>query len=146
MMNELSSLVTGEQVAAWMIIAFIVLYFAYKEWPEFKRRITADVRKESDGEQADKQVGERLTTIERRIASIDEKMQRDYDRLNNLEQELKRNRQSDRDSLEEREIIMRSLLGIIEGLQEIGANGPTKAAQVEIREYLNRKAHRAEKE
>lgn len=45
------------------------------------------------------------------------------------------------DSLEEREILMRSTLAILEGLQEIGANGKTKAAQKEINDYLTRKAH-----
>jgi len=143
-MGELASLVTGEQVAGWLVVALLVGYFIYKEWPEFKNRMVSGTKKETLAEQQDRQVGERLDGIEKRLASIDEKMQRDYDRLNRMEQELNKYRQSDYDSLEEREIIMRSLLGIIEGLQEMGANGPTKAAQAEITEYLNRKTHRPE--
>lgn len=141
MESKLLEYITGGQLIAWLIIAFLVGFFIYKEWPEFKRRITSGTKKEADTEQQGKQVSERLSAIERRLASTDDKMQRDYDRLNRLETELKRNRRADQDSLEERKIIMRSLLGIIEGLQEIGANGPTKAAQAEIKEYLNRKAH-----
>ena len=45
------------------------------------------------------------------------------------------------DSLEEREILMQAMLGVLGGLQEIGANGPTKKAEEQIRNYLNRKAH-----
>jgi len=144
MINALSSLVTGDQVVTWLIIAFLVAYFVYKEWPDFKRRITTGTKKEAASEAQSKEVADRLSAIERRLASLDDKMQRDYDRLNRLEQELNKRHHADQDSLEEREIIMRSLLGIIEGLQEIGGNGPTKAAQSEIKEYLNRRAHRAD--
>lgn len=146
MISELASLVNGEQVIAWLIIALLVCYFGYKEWPEFKHRVSSGAKKEADTAQQDKRITDRLASIENRLASIDDKMQRDYDRLNYLEREMKKLRLSDQDDLEEREIIMRSLLGIIEGLQEIGANGPTKAAQSEIKEYLNRKAHRANTE
>ena len=45
------------------------------------------------------------------------------------------------DSLEERSIIMQALLGVLGGLQEIGANGHTKEAEKTIRNYLNKKAH-----
>jgi len=141
-MGELAALVTSEQIATWLVIRVLIGYFVYKEWPEFKERMTSGTQKEFRSEQSDKQVNEKLCEIEQSLTSINEKMQRDYDRLNRLELELKRYQQSDQDSLEEREIIMRSLLGIIEGLQEMGANGPTKAAQAEITEYLNRKSHR----
>ena len=48
------------------------------------------------------------------------------------------------DSLEERQILMQALLGVLGGLQEIGADGPTKKAEETIRSYLNRKAHMTE--
>ena len=35
-------LVTGDQVAAWILIAFLVGYFIYKEWPEFSRRVSGE--------------------------------------------------------------------------------------------------------
>lgn len=49
------------------------------------------------------------------------------------------------ESLEERELILRSLLGVIKGLQEIGANGPTKVAEAEIQAYLLKKLHETSK-
>lgn len=42
MQNKIMELVTGDQVAAWLLIAFLVGYFIYKEWPEFKRRKGSD--------------------------------------------------------------------------------------------------------
>lgn len=45
------------------------------------------------------------------------------------------------DSLDERELILKSLLGVIQGLQEIGANGPTKQAEKDIQDYLLQKSH-----
>ena len=44
--------------------------------------------------------------------------------------------------MEERELIIRSLLGVVQGLQEVGANGPTKKTEKEIQDYLVRKAHK----
>ena len=42
-------LVTGDQVAAWILIAFLVGYFIYKEWPEFSRRVSGEaVEKEKE--------------------------------------------------------------------------------------------------
>lgn len=144
MMNKLALLVSGGQLTEWLLIAVLVLYFVYKEWPEFRQRITKGAVKEAGEEIQSSRICEQLNAIEQRIGLMDDKLQRDYSRLNELEQEIRKSRRTDRDDLEEREIIMRSLLGIIEGLQEIGANGPTKAAQKEIMEYLNRKTHAAD--
>ena len=49
------------------------------------------------------------------------------------------------DSLEEREIILKSLLGVIQGLQEMGANGPTKKAEKDIQIFLIEKSHEVRK-
>lgn len=47
--NKIMELVTGDQVAAWILIAFLVGYFIYKEWPEFSRRISGEaVEKEKE--------------------------------------------------------------------------------------------------
>ena len=48
------------------------------------------------------------------------------------------------EAFEERELILKSLLGVVQGLQEIGANGPTKIAEKEIQNFLLRKAHKAQ--
>ena len=45
---------------------------------------------------------------------------------------------------EELKIIMEALLGALGGLQELGANGPTKEAKAKIQNYLNSKAHHSD--
>ena len=50
------------------------------------------------------------------------------------------------ESLEEREILMQAMLGVLGGLQELGANGPTKAAKATIQDYINKQAHKREME
>lgn len=141
MEHELMELVTGGQVAAWILIAFLVGYFVYKEWPDFQRRMTGRaVEKERDAA-ADKTVNARLSAIEDDVRQIKEKLERDFTRLNTMERWKKTITGIAEDSLEERQILMEAMLGVLGGLQEIGANGCTKSAETTIRNYLNRKAH-----
>ena len=141
MEHELMELVTGGQVAAWILIAFLVGYFVYKEWPDFQRRMTGRaVEKERDAA-ADKTVNARLSAIEDDVRQIKEKLERDFTRLNTMERWKRTITGIAEDSLEERQILMEAMLGVLGGLQEIGANGCTKSAETTIRNYLNRKAH-----
>lgn len=140
-MGKLLDYVTGSQIAVWLVIAFFVAYFIYKEWPAFRDRVSSGSLKRQKDSDIGKSVEKRLEGIEDRLATIEEKLGRDYVRLSDIEREHKKTRKMAQDSLEEREIIMRTLLGVLGGLQELGANGPTKEAEAEIRNYLNRKAH-----
>lgn len=141
MEGKLLELISSGQLITWLVIAFLVGFFIYKEWPEFRKRMSSGAVKEQKDAASDKSVDERLGSIEQRLATIEEKLNRDYSRMNELERESRRNRHMAEESLEEREIIMRALLGALGGLQELGANGVTHAAEAEIRDYLNRKAH-----
>lgn len=49
------------------------------------------------------------------------------------------------DSLEEREMILRSLLGILRGLQEVGVKGSTDSIESELNEYLVKKSHKTDR-
>ena len=140
-MGKLLDYVTGSQIAVWLVIAFFVAYFIYKEWPAFRDRVSSGSLKRQKESDIGKSVEKRLEGIEDRLATIEEKLGRDYVRLGDIEREHGKTRKMAQDSLEEREIIMRTLLGVLGGLQELGANGPTKEAEQEIRNYLNRKAH-----
>lgn len=140
-MGKLLDYVTGSQIAVWLVIAFFVAYFIYKEWPAFRDRVSSGSLKRQKDSDIGKSVEKRLEGIEDRLATIEEKLGRDYVRLGDIEREHGKTRKMAQDSLEEREIIMRTLLGVLGGLQELGANGPTKEAEQEIRNYLNRKAH-----
>ena len=142
MLGKLGDLVTGESVASWLIIAVLVVYFVYKEWPEFMKRIRGTVEKDIEAEQTDKTLEQRLDSIEAHVQAIDEKLGRDYERINKVEYEMKRYKEAQVNTSEELEIIMRALVGVLKGLQEQGANGPTKTAEAEIQDYLNKKAHK----
>ena len=100
--------------------------------------------KDQAEESKDKTIEERLANIEKSITEINARLSRDYDRLNGVEEQQKTAREFIDESLEEREIIMEALLGALGGLQELGANGPTREAVKKINGYLNRKAHKSE--
>ena len=141
MVNELAELVTGQSVATWILIAFLVFYFIYKEWPDFRKRVSAESVRETKEAETDRTVGQRLDTIEADVKEIKGKLQTDYLRLNQIESRLNKTKETQGSLVEELEIIMRALLGVLRGLQEQGANGPTKEAEQEIQDYLTRKAH-----
>lgn len=136
----LQQAITSDQLIVWLIIAFLVGYFLYKEWPEFKRRVSGSAVKEVN----DKTVSERLTAIEKDIIEIKAKLDIDYTRLNDMDRWKNGIEQIVTESLEEREILMQAMLGVLGGLQELGANGPTKAAKATIQDYINKQAHKRE--
>lgn len=144
--KALQDLVTPEQILIWLIIAFLVGYFVYREWPEFKKRITGSALDKAAAEAVDKSLDARLTSIEEDVRQIKDKLDRDYGRLNDMEKWKRSMEQIVSESLEEREILMQAMLGVLGGLQELGANGPTKEATDTINRYINKQAHRRDKE
>ena len=138
----LQQAVSPDQLITWLIIGFLVGYFVYKEWPEFKRRVSGAAVREVN----DKTVSERLTAIEKDISEIKQKLDIDYTRLNDMDRWKKSMEQIVTESLEEREILMQAMLGVLGGLQELGANGPTEDAKHTIQTYINKQAHRREME
>ena len=144
MVDQLAKTVTGAQILNWCVIAFLVGYFAYKEWPDFKKRISSRAVKDHEDEEQDKSVDARLDRVEIEVRNVNEKLGRDYERLNRLELQIEKTRTVQISMSEELEIIMEALLGALGGLQELGANGPTKEAKAKIQDYLNRKAHHSD--
>ena len=130
--------VSSGQLISWIIIAFLVGYFVYKEWPEFKRRVSGSAVKEV----TDKTVVERLSAIEKDISEIKAKLDIDYNRLTDMDRWKVGMEQIVTESLEEREILMQAMLGVLGGLQELGANGPTEEAKDTIQTYINKQAHK----
>ena len=135
MTKTLLELIDPMQIITWLIIAFLVGYFIYKEYPEFKRRVTGK-------EISDKSVSDRLTAIEMDVKLIKEKLDRDYGRLNDMERWKRTIDSFAAESLEEREILMQAMLGVLGGLQELGANGRTTEASEKIQNYINKQAHK----
>lgn len=135
MIKAIESLVTGEQVIVWLVIFFLVIYFLYKEGPEFVKRITDPRMKASKMEETDKHILTRLDKIEARLDGVDQKLNNDWTRLNVVEKATK-------ESLQERTILVKAMLSVIDGLQQLGANGKTHEAEKELTEYLNEQAHK----
>jgi len=125
----------------WAVFAILILYFVYKEWPDFKARVSKGPLKDQRDSADARTVEERLGSIESEIKQVNQKLDRDYYRINDLEVKLRKTRESQANVNQELEIIMRALVGVLKGLQEQGANGPTRKAQEEIENYLNQKAH-----
>lgn len=133
----LSGMVDGNALISWLIIAFLVGYFAYKEWPEFQRRMGAKTAQEAKG----KTLEDRIATIETDVGDIKAKLDRDYRRINDVEKELARHRKDQVRDREEMEIIMRGVLAALRGLQQQGCNGSVNDTIEYINAYLNKMAH-----
>ena len=138
MVSGLQELVTGEQIAVWLVIAFLVAYFIYKEYPEFRKRISHRAIKDKESEYSEKTIIERLDAIEKKLREMDDKLVRDYDRINTMEKEQKELKKLQRNSLEERGIIMRALLALMNGVPE---SKEVSASEQEIQDYLVRQSH-----
>lgn len=137
----LQQAISPDQMITWLIMAFLFGYFIYKEWPEFKRRVSGSEVKKVE----DKSVTDRLTAIEADIREIKGKLEHDYIRLNDIDLWKKSVDRVVAESLEEREIIMHAMLGVLGGLQELGANGQTEEAIDAIHTYINKQAHKRDK-
>ncbi|WP_024346603.1 hypothetical protein [Lacrimispora indolis] len=122
----------------WLIVAAALGLFTYKAYPPVKKKFEEWRAKRNKEENAETT----LQTCEAEIKVINEKLGRDYARLNKIDEAMAQQAKNDADSLEERELIISSLLGIVKGLRELGANGPTKEVQHNIEDYLVRRAHR----
>ncbi len=140
MESKLWSLVDGQAFVQWLIIFVLVVYFVYKEWPGFWSRIKDQAKRED----APDAITARLDRIETDIQEIKEKLGRDYDRINVVEERQQEDKRVVREIKSEQGIIMRALLASLGGLQELGANGSTEKAKEEIINWLNRQAHDGE--
>lgn len=136
-MNKLSSLTTEDFIVQWVVVAVLAILLIYKSWPDIKKALNSWRKHENDREGLSTSIKRHDEEIEK----INEKLDRDYIAINEMRKTLALQKRVAEESLEEREIIMRSLLGVLKGLQEIGANGPTKEAQAEIEAYINKQAH-----
>lgn len=148
----ISSHVSIGEIGTWVCIAFIVGMLISKLWDTFFPKIQKKIMREVQLDQTDADIIKRLDEIEinfkgeikdikSQISRIDEKLDNDNNRIHNVEKKSEKLEKLTMDSLEEREILMHSVLAVLKGLQEIGANGPTKEAQKRIEDYLTKKAH-----
>lgn len=137
MESQLWSMVDAHILWQWLVIAALVGWILFKEWPNIHDRITRQVNRD----QLPQTLATRLDHIEAEITEIKEKLNRDYGRINDVESKQEADHKTVREIKTEQGIIMRALLGALNGLQELGANGSTETAKEEIVDYLNKQAH-----
>ena len=135
--TKLFSTIDGESLIQWLVILFLVGFFVYKEWPGFWSRVKSRVQ----GEVRADSLSARLDRMEADITEIKERLGRDYNRINEVEARQERDQKVMKDIKKEQGIIMSAMLGVLSGLQELGANGATETSKQEILDYLNEQAH-----
>lgn len=141
MISEITAAVPKDSFVTILLALFLIAYFAYKEWPEFKKRMQSPAVRSAEEIQMQQEMAEKLENIEKQIGRLNEKTNNDFYRLEHLESGMSDIKTSVGHSLEERELIMNALIGVLRGLQELGSNGPTKQSEHELMEFLNNRAH-----
>lgn len=141
-MGKLAETISGEVLVQWIICLIIVGYILYKEWPELRKRVTYGVLKAHQMDETDVTLAGRLDKIELDLGEVNQKLDRDYRRLNEFERWQRQAKAIHEESAEERALIMKGILACINGLRECGANGDTTEIQKEINEFLIRSSHK----
>ena len=144
MMGKLAELVAAQDVGTWLIVALLVGYFVYKEWPDLKNRISSGSLRDKALDDKDATLGKKVDGIEKSLVEINEKLDRDYRRLNEFERWQRKTQGYTAESFRERELIIRGLVACLDGLHQLGANGKTEAVRDEIDTFLNKSAHSIE--
>lgn len=83
----------------------------------------------------------RLEKHESKIGEMEKLLQKTKDELDDIITITQLQERCIERSQMEDALIINTLLGIVQGLQELGANGPTRAAEQEILQYLNQASH-----
>lgn len=136
-MEDVIKSVPTQYIIYTVIVLLAIIFMVVKIVPICVKRFNAARLKVNNYESLVQDIQKNTEEIQ----SINEKINKDYIRLNQICQTTEKQQHYIEESLEERELILKSLLGVIQGLQEIGANGPTKKAEAEIQAYLLKKSH-----
>ena len=141
-LEELSKYVPLQYIVWTIIVLVALIVLGTKIYPTLSKWFNA-LKKETDKYE---DLLENVKKTNEAIDLINQKIGRDYARINQLQQITMKQQKYIEDSLEERELILKSLLGVVQGLQEIGANGPTKKAESDIQDFLLKKSHKVSEE
>lgn len=139
--DMISSLpITDEFIMKWIIVFLLLVIAGYTVIPKLWKVFNHARNKVNYGED----LVEMVEQHDADIKEINKKLARDFGAINDIRDMMNRQKKAEENSLEEREIIMRSMLAVLKGLQEIGGSGTTpdiKEAQSEIEKYINKQAH-----
>lgn len=148
MMKILEGLADPHKFANVLLYVFLIAYFLYKEWPEFKKRVTKSTVDQKDAEAKDLSVSQRLDALQKAmvvaqadIASIKERQARDYQRLNDIEKDNCKQNEAIQDSLKERKLLMKGIMACLDGLEQLNCNHTVPETRNEIYTYLYDTSH-----
>lgn len=137
-MDQILDIASPKELLVWIVCAVLILQVILKYYPVVKGWFKKDILQET----AAKTVDQRLDALEADVKEVKARQARDYSRMNDMTERLEESAQDIKDSKEERQLMLSGILAALKGLQELGTNGPTKSAQSEIEQYLNRQAHK----
>lgn len=137
-MNQILDVASPKDLLVWVVCAVLILQVIIKYYPVLKGWFKKDIMQETAAQTVD----QRLEALEQDMKEVKAKQNRDYSRMNEMAERLEESAQDIKDSKEERQLMLSGLLAALKGLQELGTNGPTKSAQSDIEQYLNRQAHK----
>ena len=137
-MDQILDMASPKDLLVWIVCAVLILQFILKYYPYVKGWFKKDIMQEAAAQTAD----QRLDALEQDVKEIKARQARDYSRMNDMTERLEESAQDIKDSKEERQLMLSGILAALKGLQELGTNGPTKSAQSDIEQYLNRQAHK----
>lgn len=135
MLNALTQgYITAQDIIVWILIMVLVMIAFHKVWPVIQSKVLKDERIEG--------LPIQIKKINARVDKVEEKLDRDYESINEIKKELRRQGKENVDSMEERQLLMSSMLAVLDGLEQLGTNGLTKDARRDLQDYINRKAHK----
>lgn len=135
MLNALTQgYITAQDIIVWILIMVLVMIAFHKVWPVIQSKVLKDERIEG--------LPIQIKKINARVDKVEEKLDRDYESINEIKKELRRQGKENVDSMEERQLLMSSMLAVLDGLEQLGTNGMTKDARRDLQDYINRKAHK----
>ena len=144
-LEKLSGYVPVQYIVWTILVLLVVVVILYKCYPKIKTWFETARKAENKREDIDELLerhNKELEELKKEIQKINTKLSNDHTEISKIEEITVKQQQYIEDSMEERELIIHSLLGVVQGLQEVGANGPTKKTEKEIQDYLVRKAHK----
>lgn len=145
--EKLSGYVPVQYIIWTLVVVAVLVAVIYKCYPTVKgwfESARKAANKRDDIDETLENHKKELDELKQEIQKINKKLSNDHTDINKIEEITIKQQKYIEESMEERELIIHSLLGVVQGLQEVGANGPTKKAEKEIQDYLVRKAHKPE--
>lgn len=150
MMGILESQIDGKSFLLLVVGLVIIGFFVYREWPEFRARVSKKAVDDKCDEIKDVNIAKDIASIKSDIATlkedikdVKEKQMRDYKRLNSIDEDNLKQRKAIKESLTERKLLMRGIMACLDGLEQLNCNHTVPETKKAISDYLNDAAHDA---